>query len=124
MFHDTDENEFLSRDTAAAIKYYCFENLRVFHSRFTDELRMTKANFYRIINGGKTGPNNIRKIEELSLALGIIRQDGTGASETLVQKKLIRGILELTDTLFQNPGMDNLGKLKAFIDKYREALQS
>lgn len=114
----------LSRDLVVAIKYYCFENVKVFHSRFADELQMNYQNFYRILRGGKTGYNNIRKIEELALSLGIIRKDGTGASETLVQKKLIRGILELTDKLFQNPGMDNLGKLKAFLDKYREVLQS
>ena len=87
----------LSRDTAGAIKHFCFNNITEFWRRYSADLPMSRVTFHRAVIGENVYEENAEAIENLTIRLGIA--DKQGGSTYLVKNKIIPILLKLIDRL-------------------------
>lgn len=112
----------LPRDTAVAIKQYCWDNISEFYRRFEKELNISQATFYRALSGdysSETTIDNIMKIVEMFK----IGYENREASAWEIKKIYVKEMFRVIDQIINNPSLENLSSLKVFAEKYRGQLE-
>lgn len=114
--------EKVSETVKAIINHHCYGNLSEFYRRHKHILCMSQPTFYRAMGIYGCTPENAKKITALAHSLGLV--DNEGNSNIIEVRDLLEKLFNKLDLLIEYPSLDNLGKLKEFVDKYRERLLS
>ena len=109
----------LDRDLVHALRHFCFNNFTEFYIRYKFELRMSKATFFRIMNGEMTSVEKIRSLKIIMKKMGVVKDVKTQGCEWLVQKNLVVELIRYVDAILEMPTLTNLANLKDFINKYK-----
>jgi len=110
----TDET--LSMDLAGALRYFCFYNLSEFYRRYGDELEMSRATFFRVVQGDYSSGDKVDRVTALCEKLGLMDTSGAGSS-FLVKQNMITDLVKYAKSICDNPSIYNLTNLKKFIDE-------
>ena len=122
MPRNTERTTLLSRDTAAAIRYFCFGNTGEFYKRFKNDLGMSRATFYRIMQGEYATPENVSWIGHLAKRLKLT--DKGGGSSYLVKVRLMTKLVELSDAVASKSTVKTVDDLRAYLKLNRGILLS
>jgi phosphoenolpyruvate carboxylase len=112
----------LPRDTAVAIKQYCWDNISEFYRRFQKDLNISQATFYRAMSGDYSSEetvNNIMKIVEMFK----IGYENKEMNAWEIKKIYVKEFLRVCKDLLQNPSLNNLGELRIFLEKHEGNLE-
>jgi len=125
MSRTFSRNAVLSRDTAEAIKIHCWGNVSEFYRRYTLQLDMSQATFYRTLSGEYSSDDTVGKIVAIVELNRIGFKDEETQQENVwnTKKIYIKEMFRVIDAIVANPSLDNLSTLKIFAEKYRRALE-
>lgn len=122
MSRNATRTDLLSRDTAGAIRYFCFGNVGEFYKRFKNELGMSRSTFYRILQGEFATPENIKYVELLAVRLKVA--DKGGGSLYLVKSRLAAKHVELSKKVLSRLSPESISNLRKFLEEHRGVLLS
>lgn len=120
MGRGCERSTLLSRDVAAAIRHYCFNNLSQFYGRYAYELGVSRSSFFRIMQGEYATSGNVTAVEELARRLGLA--EAGGGSQYLVRSRVTSRLVRLVDRVLSEPTVANLDELRKFITTNRGVL--
>ena len=122
MPRNPERTTLLSRDTASAIRYFCFNNPAEFYERFKNDLGMSRATFYRVMQGEYATPENVQYIELLAKRLKLT--DKGGGSSYLVKGRLTSKFVELAQVVVSRGTIKSVEDLRVFLKENKGVLLS
>jgi len=117
-----EKKDFMSRDLVALVRYFCFSNISEFYRRYSEELGVSRATFFRMIQGGAVAREKVAKVSEVCSRLGLLENEDE--CDWVAKKKLTIELVKRTKILCENPSINNLGNLKEHVDKHAFKLLS
>ena len=118
----TDRTTLLSRDTAAALRYFCFGNQSEFYDRFKTDLGMSRATFYRVMQGEYATDENVQYVELLAKRLKLT--DRGGGSSYLVKARLTARLVELCSVVTRRGTVKAIEDIREFLKENKAVLLS
>ena len=118
MSLQAEDTNTLSRDTISSIRFFCFATFSGFYDRYKSQLPMDRSTFYRVVTGENVRKENTDAVEFLAKKLGLIEM-GKAGSDFVSQKTCIKKLYKNLESVFREPSMKNLAKLKAYADKFK-----
>lgn len=107
----------LSRDTAQAIRYFSFNNCSEFYVRYHTELGMSRATFFRLLQGEYATIENARSIELLAQRLGL--SDKKGGSSYLVKSRIVTQFVQIVEQVITRSTVESLNALQEFLGEHK-----
>ena len=107
----------LSRDTSSAVRYFCFGNLSEFYRRYRGELSMSRATFFRVLQGEYATEENVNLVELLAVRLKIT--DKKGGSSYLIKSQLTSQFVDIADKVLRKASIQALDELREFLKENR-----
>lgn len=122
MSRPCERTTLLSRDTVAAIRYFCFGNIGEFFERFKIDIGMSRSTFYRVMQGEYATSENVQYIELLATRLKLT--DKGGGSSYLVRGRLTVKLVRICKTVIAKCDIKSIDNLRAYIKEYGSILLS
>lgn len=111
------KKENISRETIAAIKYHCFNNMKEFYNRYKGYLKMSQPTLYKIMEGDYVSKEYIDNLNRLMELLGT-KTDG------LVKTTIIQKFVGYVEAFVQSQNMSDFNNMRDFLEAYRYAILS
>jgi len=114
----------ISRDTASAVRNYCYQNLREFHGRHVAQHDVSYQTFLRFVNGERVQEETAERIVASLRELNLVDADEVPTHFDTVYTMLYQ-LATRSELVVSNPNHDNLVKLrdqvaavKQFLSRY------
>ena len=117
------EAKTLSRDTASAVRNYCYNNLREFFSRHVEQFDISYQTFLRIVNGEKVTEETYLRVISALRELNLVDSDDTPSHFDTVYTMLY-SFVKQSEQVITNPNHENLKTLRDQVVAARQFLRS
>jgi hypothetical protein len=114
----------ISRDTASAIRNYCYANLSEFHARHVARHDVSYQTFLRFVNGERVQEQTSERIMASLRELNLVDDDGVPTHFDTVYTLLYQ-CMTWAELVVANPNHENLASLrdqvaavKQFLSRY------